>query len=368
MNETSSPHLLKPIQLGSLTLPNRVVLAPLTRARAGESRIPNDLMALYYTQRASAGLIISEATAISPQALGWINSPGIYNEEQVEGWKKVVEAVHHKGGHIFLQLWHNGRASHSSFQENGALPVAPSAIAIQGDGIQTPIGKQPYETPRALETEEIPGIVADYRQAAERAKRAGFDGIEIHAANGYLIDQFLQSKTNHRQDKYGGSKENRFRFLKEVTEAILTVWDAQRVGVRLSPNGAFNDMGSPDYRESFLYYAQQLHTYGLAYLHLMDGLDFGFHGLGNPMTLAEFRAIFPAPIIGNCGYTQETAEAAIKEGYADLIAFGRSYISNPDLVERFAHNWPLNPLSDVSVWYSFGAEGYVDFPTYLRSL
>jgi N-ethylmaleimide reductase len=321
-------------------------------------------MASYYAQRASASLIISEATAISKQGIGWINTPGIYNEDQVQGWKKIVAAVHGRGGRIFLQLWHTGRASHSDFQENGQFPVAPSAIAIRGEGIQTPKGKQPHEVPRALETEEIPGIVEGYRQAAEKAKRAGFDGVEIHAANGYLIDEFLQSKTNHRQDIYGGSKENRFRFLKEITEALLTVWEADQVGVRLSPNGVFNDMGSPDYRESFLYYAQQLNTYGLAYLHIMDGLAFGFHELGTPMTLAEFRQVFDGPLMGNCGYTQETAEEAIKEGNADLIAFGRIYISNPDLVERFANNWPLNPMSDMAGWYSFGAEGYIDFPPY----
>ncbi|PZV25573.1 MAG: alkene reductase [Snowella sp.] len=364
MTQTISPHLLSPVQLGDLSLPNRVVLAPLTRSRAGESRIPNDLMATYYSQRASAGLIISEATVISTQAIGWLNSPGIYNEEQIQGWKKVVEAIHAKGGHIFLQLWHMGRASHSSFQPNGELPVAPSAIAIQGDGIHTPIGKMPYEVPRALETDEIPGIVEDYRKAAEGAKRAGFDGVEIHGANGYLIDQFLQSKSNERSDRYGGSKEKRFQFLKEVTEAVLTVWDAQRVGVRLSPNGTFNGMASPDYRESFLYYAQQLNTYKLGYLHVMDGLAFGFHKLGTPMTLAEFREVFQQTLIGNCGYDQAMAETAIKDGNADLIAFGRPYISNPDLVERFAHNWPLNPISDMATWYSYEPEGYIDFPTY----
>ncbi len=361
---TASPHLLSPIQLGSLNLPNRVVLAPMTRARAGEMRIPNDLMVKYYVQRASAGLIITEATSVSLQALGWQNTPGIYNDDQVAGWKKIVEAVHAQGGHIFLQLWHTGRASHSSFQENGQLPVAPSAIAIAGDHIHTPQGKQPYDVPRALETDEIAGIVEDFRLAAERAKQAGFDGIEIHAANGYLIDEFMQSKTNHRTDRYGGSVENRFRFLKELIEALLTVWDSQRVGVRLSPNGVYNDMGSPDYRESFLYYAQQLNAYNLAYLHLLDGLGLGFHELGTPMTLGEFRSVFTGPLMGNCGYTQETAERAIAEGQADLMAFGRVYISNPDLVERFANHWPLNPLPDMAIWYSFTEEGYTDFPAY----
>ncbi|NEQ39958.1 MAG: hypothetical protein F6K40_28440 [Okeania sp. SIO3I5] len=228
----------------------------------------------------------------------------------------------------------------------------------------TPIGKQPYETPRALETEEIPAVVEDYRQAAVRAKAAGFDGVEIHGGNGYLIDQFLQSKTNRRSDRYGGSLENRFQFLKEIVESILTVWPSHRVGVKISPNGAFNDMGSPDFRENFLYVAKQLNNYGLAYLYVMDGLEFGFHQLGEAMNLAEFREVFSQALIGNCGYKKETAEAAIKSGNADLIAFGRLYISNPDLAERFANNWPLNPISDMKTWYSFDPEGYIDFPTY----
>jgi N-ethylmaleimide reductase len=338
-------------------------MAPLTRSRAGEARLPNALMAEYYSQRASAGLIITEATVISEQGNGWQNSPGIYSDKQASAWEQVVDAVHAKGGRLFLQLWHTGRASHSSFH-HGQLPVAPSAIKIDGDGIHTPIGKQAYETPRALQTEEIPSVVEDYRKAAERAKVAGFDGIEVHGANGYLIDQFLQSKTNHRSDRYGGSLENRFQFLKEVTEAVLTVWPANRVGIRISPNGVFNDMGSPDYRETFLYVADHLNVYNLAYLHVMDGLAFGFHNLGEPMALSEFRAVFSTALMGNCGYTQEAAETAIQIGQADLIAFGRPYISNPDLVERFTHNLELNPTADMSVWYSFGAEGYTDFPTY----
>ena len=207
-------------------------------------------------------------------------------------------------------------------------------------------------------------MVEDYRKAAERALAAGFDGVEIHAANGYLIDEFLQSKTNQRSDRYGGSLENRYRFLKEIVESISTVWEPNRIGVRLSPNGNYNDMGSPDYRETFLYVAQQLNEYGLAYLHVVDGLGFGFHELGEPMTLAEFRLVFTSPLIGNCGYTQETAEAAIRDGHADLIAFGRPFISNPDLVERFANGWALNPPADVKIWYSFDEEGYTDFPTY----
>lgn len=354
--------LLSQFDLKGLSLKNRVVMAPLTRARAGVKRIPNSIMAEYYAQRAGAGLIITEATTISQQANGWQNSPGIYTDEQTEAWKKVVEAVHAKGTPIFLQLWHTGRASHSSLQD-GQLPVAPSAIKIDGD-IHTPNGKQPHEVPRALETEEVPLVVEDYRQAAERAKVAGFDGVEIHAANGYLIDEFLQSKSNQRSDRYGGSLENRYRFLKEIVESISSVWEPNQIGVRLSPNGNYNDMGSPDYRETFLYVAIELNQYGLAYLHLLDGLGFGFHELGEPMTLAEFRQVFTSPLIGNCGYTQESAQAAIRDGHADLIAFGRPFISNPDLVERFANGWALNPPADMNVWYSFGKEGYTDFPTY----
>lgn len=365
--KTASPALLSPFKLGDLPLKNRVVLAPLTRSRAGEARMPNALMAEYYAQRASAGLIITEATVISTQAIGWLNTPGIYSDEQLEAWKQIVTAVKTRETPIFMQLWHCGRASHSSFHENSQLPVAASAIKINGEGLHTPVGKQPYETPRALETDEIASVVEDYRQAAERAKNAGFDGVEIHAANGYLIDTFLQTKTNHRTDSYGGGVENRYRFLKEIVEAIITVFPANRVGVRLAPNGVFNDMGSPDYRESFLYIAGQLNTYNLAYLHLVDGLAFGFHELGTPMMLAEFREVFGGTLIGNCGYTQELAETAISSGVADLIAFGRDLISNPDLVERFTHGWPLNPPAEMRAWYSFGPEGYVDFPTYEES-
>lgn len=363
--QTASPSLLEPFKIGDLALKNRVVMAPMTRARAGETRIPNALMAKYYAQRDGAGLIVTEATVISEQANGWVNTPGIYSDEQGEAWKQVTAAVSETP--IFLQLWHCGRASHSSFHSNNELPVAPSAIKINGGEIHTPIGKQPYETPRALKTDEISLIVADYRKAAERAKIAGFDGVEIHGANGYLIDSFLQSKTNHRTDSYGGGVENRYRFLAEIVEAILTVWPANRVGVRLSPNGIYNDMGSPDYRETFSYIAEQLNAYGLAYLHLMDGLGFGFHELGAPMTLAEFREVFSGPLIGNCGYTQEEAESAISSGVSDLIAFGRPFISNPDLVERFARSLPLNPPAEMNAWYSFGAEGYTDFPTYQES-
>ncbi len=361
-NEPSA--LLTPFEMDGLLLKNRVVMSPLTRSRAGVERMANSLMAEYYCQRASVGLIITEATVVSKQGIGWLNSPGIYTDAQGEAWKSVTSAVHAKGTPIFLQLWHCGRASHTSFHEQEGLPVAPSAIKLDGDGIHTPIGKQPYETPRALAIEEIPVIVEDYRRAAERALKAGFDGVEIHAANGYLIDQFLQSRTNHRTGRYGGTLENRFRLLDEIVRALRSVWPAGRVGVHLAPNGNFNDMGSPDFRETFLYAARQLNQYKLAYLHIVDGLAFGFHGLGEPMTLAEFRTVFNGPLMGNCGYTQETAEAAIQGHQADMISFGRPIISNPDLVERFANGWPLNAQADMKVWYSFDAAGYTDFPRY----
>jgi len=361
-----APHLLSSFDLRGLALRNRVVMAPLTRGRAGIERTPNALMTEYYTQRASAGLIISEATTISEQGIGWVDSPGIYNEAQVDGWSKITTALRARGTPIFLQLWHCGRASHSSFH-GGKPAVSASAIKINGDSIHTPVGEQPYETPRALETAEVSQVVEDYRRAAERAKVAQFTGVEIHAANGYLINQFLDSKTNHRTDRYGGSTENRYRLLKEIVEAILTVWPANRVGVRLSPNGKFNDMGAPDFRETFTYAATQLDSYGLAYLHVVDGLAFGFHELGKPMTLPEFRAVFSGPLMGNCGYTLETAEAAIASGQADLIAFGRPYLSNPDLVERFTHGWELNPPADLKVWSAPTAEGYTDFAFHAKT-
>jgi N-ethylmaleimide reductase len=365
--QTPTKSLLSPFNLAGLPLKNRVVMAALTRGRAGQKRIPNALMAEYYAQRASVGLIVSEATTISKQAEGWLNSPGIYSEEQTQAWKQVVHAVHAKGTPFFLQLWHTGRASHRSFQEKGELPVSASAMRLTGSDTHTPIGKQPYETPRALETGEIAPIVEDYRQAARYAKEAGFDGVEIHAANGYLIDQFLQSKTNQRTDRYGGSLGNRYRFLKEIVEAVLTVFPANRVGVRLSPNSTFNDMGSPDFRETFLYVAQRLNEYGLSYLSLIDGLEFnGFHKLGEPMVLAEFRNVFTGAIMANGGYTPETAAAAIASGNTDLVAFGRSIISNPDLVERLTNDWTLNPSADPGIWFTSDAAGYTDFSSYRK--
>jgi N-ethylmaleimide reductase len=361
---TPYPHFLSSHTLGDLQLSNRVALAPMTRARSGKDRVPKPMMAEYYTQRASAGLIITEATVISEQGIGWVESPGIYTDEMTEGWKQVVDAVHEKGGIIYLQLWHCGRASHSSFH-NGEKSVSASAITINEESIHTPEGKKPHETPRALETDEIPGIVEDYRRAAERAKAAGFDGVEIHSANGYLLDQFLQSKTNQRDDQYGGSVENRTRFLLEVVDAVHSIWSIERMGVRLAPNGAFNDMGSSDYREQFTHVARELNMKKLGYLHVMDGLAFGFHNLGDPMTLKDFRGIFDQTLMGNCGYDAEMAEKAIADGDADMIAIGRPYISNPDYVERLQNGWPLADMADMKDWYSpTGAEGYTTFPAY----
>lgn len=352
--------LFQPTTMGNYPLKNRIVMAPMTRGRAGESRVPNDLMAEHYYQRSGAGLLITEATVISRQGIGWIDSPGIYTDEMVEGWRRVTEKLKDTGTPIFLQLWHCGRASHSDFHD-GALPVSASAVRLDGDAIRTPLGKKPYETPRALAEDEIAAVVNDYRNAARNAREAGFSGVEVHGANGYLINQFLDGRSNLRQDRYGGSLENRFRFFREVLEAVLEIWPAEKVGARISPNGVFNDMGCDDFRELFLYVAAEIATLNLGYLHVMDGLAFGFHGRGEPMSLAEFRPVFKGTIIGNCGYTQEAAETRIAEGNADLIAFGRPFITNPDLVERFAHGWPLNPAEDMSLWYTPGPEGYTDY-------
>ena len=358
--------LFDPINIGNLECRNRIVLAPMTRGRAGTERIPNDLMAEYYYQRSGAGLIITEATSVSEQGLGWNESPGIYTDAMVEGWKKVTEKLKPTGTPIFLQFWHCGRASHSDFH-NGELPVSASAVKINGDHIHTPEGSKSYETPRALTVEEIKSVVDDYRQAAINAKAAGFSGVEVHGANGYLINQFLDSKTNQRDDEYGGSVENRFRFFKEVLEAVMEIWPSEKVGARISPNGVFNDMGSPDFRETYLYAVKELNKLNLGYLHIMDGLAFGFHEQGEPMTLADFRPIYDGVIIGNCGYSKEDAAQRLADGLADMAAIGRPFISNPDLVERLKNDWPLAAYDDMSKWYTAGPEGYTDYPTYEES-
>ncbi len=355
--------MFEPLVIGKHQLKNRIALAPMTRGRAGTERVPNDLMAEYYFQRASAGLLITEATVVSRQGVGWIDSPGIFTEAMVDGWRKVTEKVKPTGTPIFLQLWHCGRASHSDFH-GGNKPVSASAVKLNGDHINTPLGSKPYETPHPLTISEIKATVDDYRRAAENAKAAGFSGIEVHGANGYLINQFLDTTTNHRDDQYGGSFENRFRFFREVLEAVLEAWPAEQVGARISPNGVFNDMGCDDYRELYIYVAKEINKFELGYLHIMDGLAFGFHEKGTPMTLAEFRAIFQGVIMGNCGYTKESAEERIAEGNADIIAIGRPFITNPDLPERYRNDWPLNAADDMSLWYTSGPEGYGDYPPY----
>lgn len=359
----SNDALFTPVNFAGDALKNRIVLAPLTRGRAGDSRIPNDLMADYYRQRAGAGLLITEATVVSAQGNGWVGSPGIYTDEMAQGWKKVTTAVHEEGSKIVLQLWHTGRASHSDFH-NGELPVSASAVKLNGDEIHTPKGKKDYETPRALEIDEIKQVVADYKAAAQRAKDAGFDGVEVHGANGYLINQFLDSRSNQRDDEYGGSVENRFRFFAEVLDAVLDVWPAEAVGVRVSPNGIFNDMGADDFRETFTYAAEQFQARSLGYVHVMDGLAFGFHERGEAMTLADFRAIYTGLLMGNCGYTAQQGAEAVANGNADLVAYGRPFITNPDLPARFQNDWPLTAFDDPSTWYGGGAEGYTDFAVY----
>jgi N-ethylmaleimide reductase len=282
----------------------------------------------------------------------------------VEGWRRVTEKIKPTGTPIYLQLWHCGRASHSDFH-GGELPVSASEVKLEGDYIHTPLGKKPYETPRALSVDEIKTTVNDYLKAAKNAKEAGFSGVEVHGANGYLINQFLDSKTNIRTDNYGGTIENRFRFFREVLDAVFKVWEPEQVGARISPNGVFNDMGSDDFRETYDYAAEELNKLNLGYMHIMDGLAFGFHEKGEPMTLAEFRPVYRGMIIGNCGYTKEAAEKIIGEGNADMIAFARPFIANPDLPERFRHNWPLNPYEDMSLWYTPGADGYTDYEPYV---
>lgn len=353
--------LFQPLKWADFSLQNRMALAPLTRGRAGDEGIPNSIMGDYYEQRASAGLIITEATNISEEAKGWVGAPGIFTAAQVDGWKPITQRIHDAGSRIVLQLWHTGRASHADFH-NGNAPLSASAIAIKGDHIHTPQGKKPYEAPRAMTKEDIARTLADYKQAAQNARDAGFDGIEVHAANGYLINQFLDGESNQRSDEYGGSIENRYRFLAQVMDTVLEVWPASQVGVRLSPNGVFNSMGCDDYRELFTYVTKQLNALNIGYLHVMDGLAFGFHERGEPMTLADFRPLFNGVLIGNCGYDKDTAEAAIAAKQADMIAFGRPWITNPDLPERFKHNAPLTPADDMTHWYGGGAKGYSDYP------
>ncbi|MGP1383600.1 MAG: alkene reductase [Thainema sp.] len=358
MTTATQVDLFTPVQLGRYTLPNRMVMAPLTRNRAGEGNVPHEMNAEYYRQRASAGLIISEASQVAPQGLGYPNTPGIYSDEQVEGWKKVTQAVHDAGGKIFLQLWHVGRISHPDLQPNGELPVAPSAIKPAGEA-STYEGMKPFVTPRALETEEIPGIVEQYRLGAQNALAAGFDGVEIHSANGYLLDQFLRNGTNQRTDRYGGSVENRARLLLEVTQAVVDVWGGDRVGIRLSPSGSFNDMSDSDPATLFRYVAEQLNGFDLAYIHIIEPRidDVNNVNIGS----AFFRPIYNGTIIAAGGFDRESGNEELATGNADLIAYGRLFISNPDLPKRFELKAPLNDY-DRDSFYGGDEQGYIDYP------
>ena len=344
--------LLDPVRIGAWNLPNRIVMAPLTRARAGAQRTPNALMAEYYRQRASAGLILSEATSVTPMGVGYAETPGIWSAEQVNGWKVITQAVHQAGGRILLQLWHVGRISDPVFL-NGALPVAPSAIAAAGHvSLVRPL--KPFVTPRALELDEIPGIIAAYRQGAENARQAGFDGVEIHGANGYLLDQFLQDKSNRRQDAYGGPVENRARLMLEVADAVITVWGPDRVGMHLAPRGDAHDMGDSNPLATFSYVARELGKRHLAFLCVRESL--GERRIG-----PQLKAAFGGSYIANEKFTQATATQVLAAGEADAVAFGVPFLANPDLPERFRRYAPLNP-PDPSTFYAPGPKGYTDYP------
>ena len=350
--------LFTTFELGPYTLPHRVVMAPMTRNRAGDGNAPREMNETYYRQRASAAFIVTEASQVSPQGVGYPKTPGIHSEAQVEGWKGVVDAVHEAGGRIFLQLWHVGRISHPVFHD-GERPVAPSALRPEGRTV-TPEGMKDFVEPRALDTEEVPGIVEDFRRGAENALRAGFDGVEIHGANGYLIDQFLRSGSNRRDDRYGGSLENRLRFLTEVTEAVTDVWGPERVGVRLSPLSAFNSMEDADPRETFTAAARRLSELGVVYLHLVEQDD--FEGDGRSFDLGALRDAFDGAYVVCGGYDRARADAVLARGAADLVAFGRLFLANPDLPRRLRERAPLNE-PDPDTFYGGDEAGYVDYPT-----
>ena len=370
--QPSTEMLFQPLKVGPYTLPHRVVMAPLTRSRAHQpGNVPSALNACYYAQRASAALIISEATQVSMQGQGYAWTPGIHSREQIEGWRMVTDAVHEAGGLIFMQLWHVGRISHPALQPDGMLPVAPSAVRPAGEAfIENPRGEGalvPFVTPRALHIEEIPYIVRQYARGARHARNAGVDGVEIHGANGYLLDQFINSGTNHRTDPYGGSVENRTRLLLEVIEAACEVWGADRVGVRLSPRGTFNDMHDDDPEATFGHIASQLNDFRLAYLHVINpdaaALDRGEEpDPGALRILALMREKYHGTLMLAGGFDHDTAEAWLEAGRADLIAFGRKFIANPDLPERLRVGAPLQ-ADDPSTYYGGGAKGYTDYPT-----
>ena len=377
LSKTSGAHmkfeaLFRPLQVGPYKLAHRVAMAPLTRMRAErDSFAPRPLNAEYYGQRATkGGLLIAEASPVLSHGRGNPATPGIYSEAQVAGWRKVSDAVHAKGGIIFLQLWHVGRVSHSSYH-GGALPVSASAIPIRAEGMKamTADGKiVDYETPRALETADVAGIVEAFRQAAGNALAAGFDGVEIHGANGYLLEQFLQSRSNQRTDRYGGSIVNRARLLLEITQAAVDVWGANRVGVRLSPHGIANDSGEADPMPLYSYVAGALDKLGLAYLHLIEPRSSGagradVNWQNVPSAMVLFRPLWSGVLITAGGFTGETANAAVAEGHADAIAFGRIFISNPDLPRRLAHDYPITPYNRAT-FYGGEAKGYTDYPVY----
>ena len=344
--------LFESVHLGDLTLKNRIVMAPLTRARALETRIPNETMAEYYEQRASAGLILTEATSVIPQGVGYAETPGIWSAEQVDGWKKITSAVHKKNGIIFSQLWHVGRISDPMFL-NGELPVAPSAIQPKGH-VSLVRPEKLFVTPRALEAAEIPIIIAGYKKGAENAKAAGFDGVELHGANGYLPDQFLQSSTNHRTDQYGGTIENRARFMLEATDALISVWGPSRVGVHLSPRGDAHDMGDENLKATFSYVVSELSKRKIAFIFLRDAQGEGY-------LTPHLKSLFSGLVIANQGLTPKLAETLVKNKTADLVSFGMLYISNPDLVERIRLEAPLNETNSATI-YAKGKIGYSDYP------
>lgn len=344
-------HLLKPGKLGDFVLKNRTVVASLTRARS-KTLTPNEANRTHYTLRAGYGLVGTEATAISPVGRGWADAPGIYNDEMVQGWKKVVDSVHEAGGVIVLQLWHTGRASHSSYQPNKQQIVSAGDIPIEGEVHTNDLTKEPYEKPRPLTVEEIKATVEDYGIAAANAKKAGFDGVEVHLANGYLPDQFLQTCSNNRTDEYGGSQENRFRFVEDILSRVIREYPTSRIGVKVSPNGAFNGMGGPSNHDDFMYFFKRLDNYRLAYMQIMDGLAFGFHEKDKAVTLEDVRKVYTSPVIANCGYTPESAEEVVAKGLADAVAFGRPSLANPDLPARLAEGKPLNDLLDNKYWFS----------------
>jgi N-ethylmaleimide reductase len=349
--------LFDPLQLGAVTAKNRVFMAPLTRCRAEDDHVPGDLMVKHYAQRASGGLLIAEATMVMEGNSAFWREPGIYSTAQVEGWKKVTDAVHAKGGLIFLQLWHGGRACHPLLNK-GAQPVAPSALAIENDEVHTPEGKKPYVMPRVLEDAEIPNIVEGFRLAALNAKEAGFDGVEVHGANGYLIDEFLRDSANQRSGPYGGSRENRARLLFEILTAVSSVWGSDRVGLRLSPLNSFNSMRDSDPIGLYTWLAEQLNDFGLAYLHIMRA---DLYKIQHGDVLTPIRKAYRGVLVSNMFYTPQEAKQAVAEGYIDAVAFGTSYLANPDLPERLKAGAPLNQ-PDPDTFYAPGPKGYNDYP------